>query len=71
MGCKLGGSAFFLLLFFFLILEKKNIFVQVDPRWPVEQQVFLGPIPVSVTWDEIRNTFYTKVQCHACHPGQR
>merc|ERR1719221_2256713 len=35
---------------------------KVDPRWPVSQQVFLGPIPMSVTWDEIRNIFYTKVQ---------
>jgi len=34
---------------------------KVDPRWPVDQQVFLGPIPVAVTWDEIRNTFYSKV----------
>ena len=34
---------------------------KVDPRWPVENQVFLGPIPVSVTWEEIRNTFYAKV----------
>jgi hypothetical protein len=30
----------------------------------VTQQVFLGPIPVSVTWDEIRNTFYNKVARH-------
>ena len=37
---------------------------KVDPRWPVTQQVFLGPIPVSVTWDEIRNTFYNKVARH-------
>jgi len=35
---------------------------KVDPRWPVSQQVFLGPIPMSITWDEIRNVFYTKVQ---------
>jgi len=35
---------------------------KVDPRWPVAQQVFLGPIPKSVSWDEIRNVFYTKVQ---------
>ena len=35
---------------------------KVDPRWPVAQQVFLGPIPMSITWDEIRNVFYTKVQ---------
>jgi len=35
---------------------------KVDPRWPVTQQVFLGPIPMSITWDEIRNVFYTKVQ---------
>lgn len=34
---------------------------KVDPRWPVDQQLFLGPIPVSVTWDDIRNTFYAKV----------
>lgn len=34
---------------------------RVDPRWPVSQQVFLGPIPVSITWDEIRNTFYSRV----------
>ena len=34
---------------------------KVDPRWPVSQQVFLGPIPMSITWDEIRNVFYTKV----------
>eukprot|EP00088_Acartia_fossae_P053732 TRINITY_DN6130_c0_g1_i11.p1 TRINITY_DN6130_c0_g1~~TRINITY_DN6130_c0_g1_i11.p1 ORF type:complete len:779 (+),score=216.61 TRINITY_DN6130_c0_g1_i11:70-2337(+) len=37
---------------------------KVDPRWPVEQQVFLGPIPVAVTWDEIRNCFYEKVDRH-------
>ena len=37
---------------------------RVDPRWPVAQQLFLGPIPVSVTWDEIRNTFYNKVARH-------
>ena len=35
---------------------------KVDPRWPVAQQVFLGPIPMSISWDEIRNVFYTKVQ---------
>ena len=35
---------------------------RVDPRWPVAQQVFLGPIPKSVSWDEIRNVFYTKVE---------
>ena len=35
---------------------------KVDDRWPVSQQVFLGPIPMSITWDEIRNVFYTKVQ---------
>lgn len=35
---------------------------KVDPRWPVTQQVFLGPIPMSISWDEIRNVFYTKVQ---------
>ena len=35
---------------------------KVDPRWPVSHQVFLGPIPMSITWDEIRNVFYTKVQ---------
>jgi len=35
---------------------------KVDPRWPVSQQVFLGPIPMSITWDEIRNVFYTRVQ---------
>ena len=29
---------------------------------PSDQQVFLGPIPMSITWDEIRNVFYTKVQ---------
>jgi len=34
---------------------------KVDPRWPVAQQVFLGPIPMSISWDEIRNVFYTKV----------
>jgi len=34
---------------------------KVDPRWPVSQQVFLGPIPMSISWDEIRNVFYTKV----------
>jgi len=34
---------------------------KVDPRWPMGQQVFLGPIPISITWDEIRNTFYNKV----------
>lgn len=34
---------------------------KVDPRWPVQQQVFLGPIPMSISWDEIRNVFYTKV----------
>ena len=34
----------------------------MDPRWPVSHQVFLGPIPMSITWDEIRNVFYTKVQ---------
>ena len=34
---------------------------KVDPRWPVSHQVFLGPIPMSITWDEIRNVFYTKV----------
>ena len=34
---------------------------KVDPRWPVTQQVFLGPIPMSISWDEIRNVFYTKV----------
>ena len=37
---------------------------KVDPRWPVDQQLFLGPIPVAVTWDEIRNTFYNKVARH-------
>jgi len=35
---------------------------KVDQRWPVSHQVFLGPIPMSITWDEIRNVFYTKVQ---------
>jgi len=35
---------------------------KVDPRWPVAQQVFLGPIPMTISWDEIRNVFYTKVQ---------
>jgi len=35
---------------------------KVDPRWPVAQQVFLGPIPMAISWDEIRNVFYTKVQ---------
>jgi len=35
---------------------------KVDGRWPVIQQVFVGPIPMSITWDEIRNVFYTKVQ---------
>jgi len=35
---------------------------KVDPRWPVAQQVFLGPIPMSISWDEIRNVFYIKVQ---------
>ena len=34
---------------------------KVDPRWPVQQQVFLGPIPMAISWDEIRNVFYTKV----------
>lgn len=34
---------------------------KVDPRWPVQQQVFLGPIPMTISWDEIRNIFYTKV----------
>jgi len=34
---------------------------KVDPRWPVSQQVFLGPIPMTISWDEIRNVFYTKV----------
>ena len=34
---------------------------KVDPRWPVAQQVFLGPIPMTISWDEIRNVFYTKV----------
>jgi hypothetical protein len=34
---------------------------KVDPRWPVAQQVFLGPIPMSISWAEIRNVFYTKV----------
>ena len=33
----------------------------MDPRWPVQQQVFLGPIPMAISWDEIRNVFYTKV----------
>jgi len=35
---------------------------KVDQRWPVSHQVFLGPIPMTITWDEIRNVFYTKVQ---------
>jgi len=34
---------------------------KVDPRWPVDQQVFLGPIPVSVTWEELRSCFYNKI----------
>jgi hypothetical protein len=34
---------------------------RVDSRWPVQQQVFLGPIPMAISWDEIRNAFYAKV----------
>jgi len=35
---------------------------KIDPRWPVANQVFLGPIPLSISWDDIRNAFYSKVQ---------
>lgn len=34
---------------------------KIDPRWPVANQVFLGPIPLSISWDDIRNAFYSKV----------
>merc|ERR1712098_219255 len=34
---------------------------KVDQRWPVSHQVFPGPIPMTISWDEIRNVFYTKV----------
>merc|ERR1719319_943059 len=41
---------------------------KVDPRWPIEQQLFLGPIPVVVTWDEIRVAFYNKInRVHVVH----
>ena len=42
---------------------------KVDDRWQVSQQVFLGPIPMSITWDEIRSVFFTKVQRRSelCH----
>lgn len=41
---------------------------KVDPRWPIEQQLFLGPIPVVVTWDELRLAFYNKInRQHVVH----
>ena len=33
---------------------------KVDPRWPISQQLLLGPIPIGLTWIEIREAFYSK-----------
>ena len=33
---------------------------KVDPRWPICQQLLLGPIPMGLTWIEIREALYSK-----------